>query len=244
MRIVDDRRSGGVECDALVNSPAPLSRPGPGNGGLSSDAGKTLLTAESLAYAGHIRAEAMKDKGYRVSFVGGEVGCFMRAFRWQERTQNSLDTYETVLSRLAVDFAHYTSLEEFTTDNVRDFLDEHWGDSAPATRRQRLAIVKSFFSFCVDERGVEVNPAMRIKPPKNANVERQGYTPDTIEALRVAQPTLREQIAVQPSDPRRPQRGAWPSRSVAFGSAERSGLDGRTHDNRRTSESGIGVASV
>ena len=105
-----ERRSGGVECDALVNSPAPLARPGPGNGGLSSDAGKTLLTAEALAYAAQVRAEAMKDKGYRVSFVGGEVGRFTRAFRWQDRTQNSLDTYEIVLSRLAVDFAHYTAL--------------------------------------------------------------------------------------------------------------------------------------
>jgi len=139
----------------------------------------------------------MKDKGYRVSFVGQEVGRFMRMFRWQDRTKNSLDTYEIVLSRLAVDFAHYTSLEQFTSENVRDFLDEHWGESAPATRRNRLAIVKSFFNYCVEERGLESNPAAKIKPPKQASVERQAYTPDVIEQLRAAQPTLREQIAVQ-----------------------------------------------
>jgi site-specific recombinase XerD len=61
-----------------------------------------------------------------------------------------------------------------------DFLDEHWGDAAPATRRNRLAIVKSFFRFCCEERGLETNPAERIKPPKRASVERQAYAPDVI----------------------------------------------------------------
>jgi site-specific recombinase XerD len=117
----------------------------------------------------------MKDKSYRGSFIGGEVGRFLRSMRWSDRTQNSVDTYEIVLARLSLDFAHYTSLQEFTTYGVRDFLDEHWGDSAPATRRNRLAIVKSFFRFCVDERGLEANPADKIKPPKRSSVERQAH---------------------------------------------------------------------
>jgi len=194
---IDIRRSGGVECDALVNSPAPLTRPGLGIGGTSSDAAKTLLTAEALAYAAQVRAAAMKEKGYRVSFVGGEVGRFMRSMRWSDRTQNSLDTYEIVLSRLSIDFAHFTTLEEFTTEVVRDFLEEHWGDAAPATRRNRLSIVKSFFKFCVLERGLSQNPADRITPPKRRSVEREAYSPDIIESLRAAQPELREQIAIQ-----------------------------------------------
>ena len=41
------------------------------------------------------------------------------------------------------------------------------------------------------------SPADRIKPPKRASVERQAYAPDVIEQLRMAQPTLREQIAVR-----------------------------------------------
>jgi integrase len=86
---------------------------------------------------------------------------------------------------------------EVTTEMLRDFLDEHWGDAAPATRRNRLAIVKSFFRWAVEERGVPVNPADRIKPPRQARVERQAYGPDLIEKLRAAQPTLRDQVAVQ-----------------------------------------------
>ena len=41
------------------------------------------------------------------------------------------------------------------------------------------------------------NPATRIKPPKKQNVERQAYAPDVIDALRRAQPALRDQIAVR-----------------------------------------------
>jgi len=139
----------------------------------------------------------MKDKGYRVSPVGGEVGRFLRSLRWADKSQNTLDTYELVLARLALDYAHYQRLDEFTAETLREFLDEHWGDSAPATRRQRLAIVKSFFRFAVDERGLEANPADKIKPPKRRSVERQAYKPAVIDKLRRAQPTLRDQICVQ-----------------------------------------------
>jgi site-specific recombinase XerD len=164
---------------------------------VSPDATPILLSAETLAYAAQVRAAAMKDKSYRVSFVGGEVGRFLRSMRWSDRAQNSLDTYEIVLSRLSLDFAHITEINQLTTDEVRDFLDEHWGESSPATRRNRLAIVKSFFRCCVDERGLVVNPADKIKPPKKSNIERHAYSPDVIEQLRAAQPTMREQIAVQ-----------------------------------------------
>lgn len=139
----------------------------------------------------------MKDKSYRSTPVGGEIGRFLRSLRWADKTQNTLDTYEIVLARLAYDHAHYQGLDEFTTGALRDFLDEHWGDAAPATRRNRLAVVKSFFRWAVDERRLGESPAERIRPPKQANVERQAYSPDVIEKLRRAQPTLGEQIAVQ-----------------------------------------------
>ena len=69
--------------------------------------------------------------------------------------------------------------------------------TAPATRRNRLSIVRSFFAWAVDELGVGENPAERIKPPKRKSVEREAYAPDVIEALRRAQPSLRDQIAIQ-----------------------------------------------
>ncbi len=83
----------------------------------------------------------MKDKAYRSTAVGGEVGRFMRALRWSDKSQNTLNTYEVVLSRLALDHAGFETLDEFTTDTVRVVLDEHWGEASPATRRNRLAVM-------------------------------------------------------------------------------------------------------
>ena len=194
------RRPHGVESGAHVNGRALRKQPRPGNGGMSSDATPTVLTPEALAFAAEVRQaqrDLVKDKAYRATPVGGEVGRFLRSLRWSERSQNTLDTYEIVLARLAHDHAHFKTLDEFTTETLRDFLDEHWGDSSPATRRNRLAIVKSFFRWATEERGLGGSPAERIKPPKQASVERQAYAPDMLETLRLAQPTLRDQICVQ-----------------------------------------------
>ena len=183
-----------------VNGPAPPKRPGPGKGVVTSNAPQTLLSPEALAFAASVRQAQralVKDKAYRATPVGGEVGRFLRSLRWSDKSQNTLDTYEIVLSRLAYDHAHYKAIDEFTTETLRDFLDEHWGDSAPATRRNRLAIVKSFFRWAVEERDLAANPAERIKPPKKVGVERQAHAPSVIEQLRRAQPTLRDQICVQ-----------------------------------------------
>ena len=104
---------------ALVNDPAPLHTAGVRQRRSSPDATPILLTPEAwLTPHGAAGAGAMKDKGYRATPIGGEVGRFMRSMRWSDRTQNTLDTYEIVLSRLALDFAHFTSLEEFTTDDA------------------------------------------------------------------------------------------------------------------------------
>jgi site-specific recombinase XerD len=105
-------------------------------------------------------------------------------------------SYETTLSRLAYDFAH-CELAELTTDDLRGFLDEHWGEASPATRRQRLAAVKSFMRWAADERALPTNPIERVKPPRAKSVERQAYAPDVIDSLRDAQPSLRDQICVQ-----------------------------------------------
>jgi site-specific recombinase XerD len=136
----------------------------------------------------------MRDKGYRVTPIGQEVGRFLRSKRWSEGAENTLLSYETTLARLSIDFAQAESLAEVTTEMLRDFLDEHWSDASAATRRQRLACVRSFFSWAVEERGLASNPARVIKPPKPKHVERTAYKPDMIHELVTAQPTLRDQI--------------------------------------------------
>ncbi len=188
-----------VRFGAPVNDPAPRERPGSGNGGSSSDATRTLLSPEALAFVAQVRQarrDLVKDKAYRGTPIGGEVGRFLRQLRWSDSSENTLLSYETTLARLAYDFAD-RELQGLTTEDLRDFLDEHWGESAPATRRQRLAAVKSFFRWAVDERGVGESPIERVKPPRGKSVERQAYAPDVIDQLRDAQPSLRDQIGVQ-----------------------------------------------
>jgi site-specific recombinase XerD len=192
-------RSGVVESVA-TNGPALPKQPGPGIAIGGHDATETLLSTEALAFAARVReAERalVKNKAYRSTPVGGEVGRYLRSMRWSDKAENSIEVYEQVLARLAYDHAHLASVGEITTEMVRDFLDEHWGESAPATRRHRLSVVKSFFAWCVDERGLGENPAAKIKPPKKRDVERRAYKPDLIEQLRRAQPTLRDQAAIQ-----------------------------------------------
>lgn len=190
----------GVESAHHVKAPALPKQPGARQQGGSPDAQRTLLRPEALAFAAQVRQAQrllVKDKAYRGTPVGGEVGRFLRALRWADKSQNTLDTYEIVLARLAYDFAHLEAISEFTTEALRDFLDDHWSESSPATRRNRLSIIRSFFAWAVEERGVGENPAQKIKPPKIRSVEREAYAPDVIETLRRAQPTLRDQIAIQ-----------------------------------------------
>ena len=179
-----------------VNGPAPLARPGPGNGGMSSDATSILQSRDALSFAARILRAAVKDKSYRATPIGGEVGRFLRVLKWDDASPNTLDSYETTLCRLSLDFAD-RELADLTIEDLRDFLDEHWGESASATRRQRLAAVKSFYRWAVKERGVTVTGIESVKSPKVENVERQAYDPDVIDALRDAQPTLRDQIGIQ-----------------------------------------------
>lgn len=42
----------------------------------------------------------MKDKSYRATPIGGEVGRFLRQLRWAEKSENTLLSYETTLAYL------------------------------------------------------------------------------------------------------------------------------------------------
>jgi integrase/recombinase XerC len=179
------------------NAPAAQQRPGADTEGSAFDANESLLTPESLALAAQIRRAAMKDKRYRSTPIGEEVGRYMRAMRWSDRSENTLQTYELPLARLSLDFAHCQQLDELTTEDVRAFLDEHWADCSPATRRLKLAVIRSFLAWAVEEGRAKTNVSQPIKSPKRAHVERRAYSMDVIDQLRAAQPHLRDQICVQ-----------------------------------------------
>lgn len=55
----------------------------------------------------------------------------------------------------------------------------------------------SFFRWAIDKGRLEASPLESLKPPKARSVERRAYALDLIDSLRDAQPTLRDQIAIQ-----------------------------------------------
>lgn len=144
----------------------------------------------------------VKDKSYRRSPVGQHVGRFLRAYRWEAKKPSTLDSYETTLARLSVDHDDFPGLEGFCnpvgTEYLREFLDRHWADAAPATRANRLAAVKSLFRWAMGEGLVPFDPSAPIRAPKvRAQNERQAYPQDLVHQLVDAQPTLRDQCAIQ-----------------------------------------------
>jgi site-specific recombinase XerD len=145
----------------------------------------------------------IRNKSYRASPIGQQVGRWLRALRWADASPNTLDSYEGTLARLALEHDEFSGADGFCTpvgtEYIRDFLDRNWGQSAPATRRQRLAAVKSFFTWAMAEGLCGCNPAAPIKAPKarGGGDERIAYAVPTLLHLVRSQPTLRDQCALQ-----------------------------------------------
>jgi site-specific recombinase XerC len=148
-----------------------------------------------------LHREAMRNKSYRRYPVGEEVGRYLRALRFADAEGTTLEAYEQVLSRLALDHGDFVSLEAFAppvgTEYIREFLERHWGDAASSTRSHRLSIVRSFFKWAHEEGRISANPTLTIKGPRRKSRERQAYPAATILQLVRAQPALRDQCALQ-----------------------------------------------
>jgi site-specific recombinase XerD len=163
----------------------------------------TALT-ERVIPLGPILREAdrrVKDKSYRRTPVGQEVGRFIRALRWADAAENTLKAYEPVLAKLALRHDDFDSLEGFCspvgTDYIREFLGHYWSDSSPATKKRQLAAVKSFFQWAVDDHRIPWNPAASIKSPKGKGAVRMAHPRVNLARLVQAQDSLRDQCALQ-----------------------------------------------
>ena len=146
---------------------------------------------------------AVKDKSYRRSAIGQEVGRFLRALRWSGHSPATLDAYELTLAKLAIEHDDFDSVGRFCspdgTELLRDFLERNWGEAKPATKRRHLAAVKSFLAWELAERRIEWNPAASIRAPRlrSGGEERIAYAVPTLLQLVRSQPALRDQCALQ-----------------------------------------------
>ena len=171
--------------------------PGPGNGGFSSDATSTLLTA---AQAARLWRDAMKDKSYRAFPLGLEAGHYLRAKR-KRLTASSYRDYESCLDKLARYFADLEigDLEPpVGTQRLEEFLDAQWGESAGRTYNKNLSILRDFFKFQVLRGNLHGDPTLAIERARKRDV-----LPDDVQQ----RPGTR--------DRRLPGRAARPGRGTA-----------------------------
>jgi site-specific recombinase XerD len=95
------------------------------------------------------------------------VGRFLRALRWQGSAENTLTAYEGVLAWLAIEHDDFASIEEFASPLgvglLDDFLDRRWGSAARATKKQRLAVIRSFFRWAAENGRISHDPTARSR---------------------------------------------------------------------------------
>lgn len=151
-----------------------------------------------------MRDEAVvRDKTYQRLAIGHEVKRWLQTLQFEDASQNTLDAYEITGARLALEFPDFAGLRDFEQSGgegvglLRWFLDKHWRDSAPATRRARLSALKSLFAWALEEGIIEWNPAEKIKPPKRRETGRRAHPQELVLELVFSQDSLRDRIACQ-----------------------------------------------
>lgn len=151
-----------------------------------------------------MRDTAVRDKSYSKSPIGRQVLRYIRALAWADHPQNTQDSYETTLARLALEHDDFPNgFQDFCNpagpEYLRDFLERNWGDAAASTKAQRTAAIRSFAKWCVEEGIAEWNPAGSIKSPKRRQrIERVAYPQSVLHAVVQAQDDcLRDQCCLQ-----------------------------------------------
>ena len=87
--------SSGVRSSRNANGPAPPKRPGPGNGGSSSDAPETLSPAPRFTFREWREVfRTMRDKSYQRTPLGPDVVEYLTWKRLSRASERTLDQYE------------------------------------------------------------------------------------------------------------------------------------------------------
>lgn len=102
---------------------------------------------------------------------------FLRYLRIEKGSSvTTVEAYRLDIERGLTPFLHQRDkfeIEEVTKDDVRAYLDyaaTTKGNSS-TTRARKLAAIKSFFNYLVENDGLEANPAALIRSPRIPNKE-------------------------------------------------------------------------
>ena len=152
----------------------------------------------TLPEASRIVREAVKDKRYRESPIGQEVG---RYCRWKRNewgaTADTMRDYEAVLAKLALFHADLELCDLAPpegTEQLRVCWDHYWGDRAARTRAKVRSVWVDFFDWAVRERALAGNPARALAAPKKRDVKREPYARSFVQRVIEGQGYLADRL--------------------------------------------------
>ena len=145
----------------------------------------------------------VRDPTWQRTPIGKQARRWLDALGWEDASPNTIDSYTVAAARLALEFPSFAGLHELCAEGgegvglLRYFLDKHWRDAAPATRRARLSAIKSLFAWALEEGLIDWNPAEKIRPPRRRDPGRRAHAQNVILELVFAQVSVRDRCAVQ-----------------------------------------------
>jgi integrase/recombinase XerC len=170
-------------------------------GGLPLDEPVAAMSGPRLTLpelAAMLRA-AMAQGRWKDTELGKAASRYLDSLEYAEAARTTLVAYEYVLGLFVAEHADLALVDLEPPQGggvVRTFLDRHWRSAAPATRRQRLAILRSFLTWLVGEGLLRANPAVNVRAPKGRGTERNAHPPSEIRALIYAQPSQRDRVCL------------------------------------------------
>lgn len=150
----------------------------------------------TLAEAASIMREAVKDKSYRSTPLGLLVGRYIRWFRNEYgATPESIRDYESILAKMCLRLADKDPLM-VDVEDLRELIDERWGDAAAATRAKATSVIRAFWAWAEDEALVPASPAHRLRRPKKPKKTPTLLPQAADQRLLNAAPTARDRLAL------------------------------------------------
>jgi integrase/recombinase XerC len=142
----------------------------------------------------------VKDKSYRATRLGQEVGHYVRWMRNEYgATESTLRDYEAILARLALAYPDH-ELAAFEppegTQLLRAFIDTGWGDRSARTRKKVRSVLMSFFRWANGEFKLRGNPVEAIRSPKLRDPERPTLSLEDAAQLVNGQAEARDRLAL------------------------------------------------
>lgn len=159
----------------------------------------TVLDPLTLVEAARIMREAVKDKSYEDTSLGGDVAAYLRAKR-KRLTDSSYRDYESGLDKMCWYFAglELRDLEPpLGTQRLEEFLDHQWGSGEPRTYNKNLSILHDFFKHMIRHGHLHGDPTLIIERARTRQVYRTTFSTQQRRAIISNQESLRDRICLR-----------------------------------------------